>query len=133
MQKTIRVEDMNSFFRRLGKAPEEPVSAIIFASAEDLARAMTPGRRAILEAIKGRTMPVAELAAELGRDVCAISRDLDKLEELEMLANYYEPSLGHGRRRMVKSEFTEYLGVSENLQKLPNADSPDLPTDATFH
>jgi predicted transcriptional regulator len=64
-------------------------------------------------------MTVAELAAELGRDVRAVSRDLDKLEELEMLDNYFEPNPGHGRKRMVKSEFTEYeyVGSPEELLK----------------
>jgi len=108
MRKTIRVESMDSFFGRLGNAPEEPVSSMSFASAKDLASAITPGRRAIFEAIKGRTMAVSKLAAELGRDVRAVNRDLGKLEELEMLVTYQEPNLGHGRRRMVKSDFTEY-------------------------
>jgi DNA-binding transcriptional ArsR family regulator len=119
MRKTVRVEDLNHFFGRLGKAPATSVSSVSFASSDHLARVLTPGRRAILQTIKSRTMSVSELAAELGRDIRAVSRDLDKLEELEMLVNYHESNPGHGRRRMVKSEFTayEFIGDSEELLK----------------
>ena len=116
MKKTIKVESLDSHFRRLGGSTED-VSSYSFSSVDDLMRALTPGRREILDLVKSKTMAVTEIALALSRDVRAVSRDIDRLEAHEMLTSFYEPNPGHGRRRMVRSEFSgyEYAGIPSAL------------------
>ena len=54
-------------------------------------------------------MPIAALANELQRDIRAVSRDVNMLEEVGLLRTSYQTNPGHGRLRIVEPVAQEYL------------------------
>lgn len=79
-----------------------PEMTISFENANDILSVLSPQRIRVLEFAKRGPKPVANLANGLNRDLRAVSRDVDLLEQFGLLRSRYEANPGHGRRRIVE-------------------------------
>lgn len=68
--------------------PEQTI--ISFESPSDLARIVTPGKMAVVEAVKARACSIAELARTLHRDRSAVKRDIVELQNAGLLSRDME-------------------------------------------
>lgn len=85
----VRIESLADFGKafagaldavRAGERRDTPYEAVSFASYEDMHRALTPARVAILKALAGQgALSYREIARRVGRDVQAVHRDVTKL------------------------------------------------------
>lgn len=89
-----------------------PETTISFENALDMMRVLTPERVRVLCVTKQGAMSISSLASGLKRDTRAVSRDVDLLEELGLLATYYQTNPGHGRRRIVEPRAAKYRLVA---------------------
>jgi predicted transcriptional regulator len=78
-----------------------PSRGITFENAADMVRLLTPARLSLFEAVKNRTLSIKGLAEQLGRDISAVRRDVDALEQYGLLFSEQVANPGHGRVRMV--------------------------------
>jgi len=120
MKKTrvqIRVSSTEDFFARMKTLAQrlergEEVSSGITVSFEDpqeMMRVLSSQRARLLRCVREQAMPIAELASELSRDIRAVSRDVNMLEEAGLLRSSYQTNPGHGRLRIVEPVAQEYL------------------------
>jgi predicted transcriptional regulator len=123
MKKTkvnIRTDDTEGFFRRLRDRAKkldtgESLPAEITISFEDpaeLLKILSSERVRLLRQVKGESLQVSVLAAGLGRDVRAVSRDVSLLEKAGLLRTRYQANPGHGRLKVVESVAREYRLVA---------------------
>jgi predicted transcriptional regulator len=100
--------------RRLDRGEKlAPEITISFENPSDILQILTAQRIRVLELAKKGPSPVARLAGELGRDLRAVSRDVELLEEFGLLRTRYEANPGHGRRRIVEPCAERYQLVAE--------------------
>jgi predicted transcriptional regulator len=76
---------------------------VTFESAADMVRLLTPARLDLYDAVKKRRVSIGDLAAELGRDVSAVRRDVSALEKFGIVSSEQVVNPGHGRVRMVSA------------------------------
>jgi predicted transcriptional regulator len=86
---------------------------ISFENPSDILQVLTAQRIRVLEFAKKGPSSVANLASGLGRDLRAVSRDLELLEQFGLLRTRYEANPGHGRRRIVEPCAKKYQLVAE--------------------
>ncbi len=99
--------------RKLDRGEElAPEITISFAEAGDMMRVLSAERIRLLRAAREKASPVSDLAARLRRDLRAVSRDVDLLEQFGLLRTRYEKNPGHGRRRMVEPRAGRYQLVA---------------------
>jgi predicted transcriptional regulator len=89
-----------------------PELTISFENANDILSILSPQRIRVLEFAKKGPKPVASLASGLNRDLRAVSRDVEILEEFGLLRTRYEVNPGHGRRRIVEPCAAKYQLVA---------------------
>ena len=117
---TLRTGSTEDFFDRLRGHAEtldrgETLPAgitITFEDPEDLLEVLTAERVRLLRRVKQQSQQVSALAAELKRDVRAVSRDVSLLEKAGLLRTSYQANPGHGRLRIVESIAQEYKLVA---------------------
>jgi predicted transcriptional regulator len=125
MRKTrinIKSESTENFFDRLrdhanklDQGQKLPAGiAISFADPAELLCILTSQRVRLLRRAKAGLTPISELASSLGRDVRAVSRDVDRLEKAGLLRTRYGANPGHGRRKIVEPVAQEYT-LTANL------------------
>ena len=85
-----------------GKKIQSELS-ITFEDPIQMARVITPERIRVCQTLRPGALSLSELAAELGRDRKAVSRDVALLEELGLVTTRLEANSGHGRVRMVEA------------------------------
>jgi len=86
---------------------------ISFENPGDILQILSAQRIRVLELAKKGPKPVASLASGLGRDLRAVSRDVELLEQFGLLRTRYEANPGHGRRRIVEPCAARYQLVAE--------------------
>jgi predicted transcriptional regulator len=94
--------------RERAKAMDEdrdfpPSRGITFESAADMARLLTPARLDLIQTVKKRQISIPKLAANLGRDLSAVRRDVDALEKFGIVSSRRVVNPGHGRVRVVSA------------------------------
>ena len=117
---TLRTGSTEDFFDRLRGHAEtldrgETLPAgitITFEDPEDLLEVLTAERVRLLRRVKQQSQQVSALAAELKRDVRAVSRDVSLLEKAGLLRTSYQTNPGHGRLRIVEPIAQEYKLVA---------------------
>jgi predicted transcriptional regulator len=90
-----------------------PEMTISFENANDILSILSPQRIRVLEFAKKGPKPVSSLASGLNRDLRAVSRDVDLLEQFGLLRTRYEVNPGHGRRRIVEPCAEKYQLIAE--------------------
>ena len=80
-----------------------PEMSITFEDPLDMAEAITPERIRLCFAVRKEPLSVTALAAELGRDRRAVSRDVEILVKFGLINTRFETNPGHGRVRIVES------------------------------
>jgi len=90
-------------------APEVTIS---FEDAADMMRVLSPERVRVLRAARRGKHSVSVLASELRRNLRAVSRDVDLLEQFGLLSTRYQTNRGHGRLRVVEPRAGKYRLVA---------------------
>jgi predicted transcriptional regulator len=114
---TLTVGTSEEFFQRLKERAkmldrgEMPASGITisFEDPQEMLRVLSSERARLLRRIKGESMPIAALACDLKRDVRAVSRDVNLLEEVGLLRTSYRSNPGHGRIKIVEPVAQEFV------------------------
>jgi len=83
--------------------PFPPSRGIIFESAADMVRLLTPARLNLFATVKKKSIPIQDLAETLGRDVSAVRRDVVALEKFGIVTSRHVTNPGHGRVRVVSA------------------------------
>jgi predicted transcriptional regulator len=117
---TLRTGGTEDFFDRLRDHAEAldrgetlpPGITITFEDPEDLLEVLSAERVRLLRRVKQQSQQVSALAAELKRDVRAVSRDVSLLEKAGLLRTSYQTNPGHGRLRIVEPIAQEYKLVA---------------------
>lgn len=117
---TLKVGSTEDFFSRLRDHARKldrgetlpPGITITFEDPEDLLEVLTSERVRLLRRIKQESQQISALAAELKRDVRAVSRDVSLLERAGLLRTRYESNPGHGRMKIVEPVAQEYKLVA---------------------
>ena len=95
--------------RKLDRGKElAPEITISFEDPADMLRVLSAQRIRLLRAAQEKATAVSELAAGLGRDTRAVSRDVDLLERFGLLRSRYEKNPGHGKRRIIEPQAAKY-------------------------
>lgn len=81
----------------------EPSKSITFENVSEMSRLLTEGRVGILRLVKGHHYPIQELASVLKRDVRAVSKDVDKLEQHGIVRSERRTNPGHGVIKIVSA------------------------------
>jgi predicted transcriptional regulator len=98
--------------RKLDKGEKlEPEITISFENPADMIRVLSVGRIRLLKMAKKHSL-VVELANCLNRDIRAVSRDIDLLENFGLVHSKYVPNPGHGKRRVVETRAAKYQLVA---------------------
>lgn len=119
MRKTkvrIKTASTDEFFGRVRAHAEkldrgESLPAEITIAFEDpmeLLNILTSERVRLLRRAKAGSLPIADLASGLSRDVRAVSRDVVVLEKAGLLRTSYRANPGHGRLKIVEPVAREY-------------------------
>jgi predicted transcriptional regulator len=119
MKKTkvhIKTGSTDKFFDRVRAHAEkldrgESLPAEITIAFEDpmeLLNVLTSERVRLLRRAKAGSLPIADLASGLSRDVRAVSRDVVVLEKAGLLRTSYRANPGHGRLKIVEPVAREY-------------------------
>ena len=106
----VSIDGATGFFERVRDHAQEldrgmklsPEMTISFENPRDMMRVLSAQRMQVLRCAKRRPVPVSTIAAQLKRDLRAVSRDIDLLEQFGLLRSHYQPNPGHGRRRIVE-------------------------------
>lgn len=85
------------------KVKLEPEARIMFESAEDMLRCLTPLRVKLIEAARRKEASVSELAESVGRNRTAVQRDLKVLCDYGMVKLTKRANPGHGQVQMVRA------------------------------
>jgi predicted transcriptional regulator len=116
----IKTESTEKFLDRLlarsramdrGEMPE-PGITISFANPMEMLALLSTERVRLLNRIREEPLHLASLAAELERDVRAVSRDVSLLENAGLLRTSYRSNPGHGRMKVVEPVAQEYKLVA---------------------
>lgn len=89
-----------------------PGVTISFADPLELLAMLSAERVRLLKLVKQEPLHIAGLAAELRRDVRAVSRDVAKLESAGLLRTSFRTNPGHGRIKIVKPVAREFKLVA---------------------
>jgi predicted transcriptional regulator len=81
---------------------------ITFEDPLELLNVLTAERVRLLRWAKTGSLPIADLALGLKRDVRAVSRDVVRLEKAGLLRTSYRVNPGHGRCKVVEPVAREY-------------------------
>jgi predicted transcriptional regulator len=116
----IKTESTERFLDRLlaramamdrGEMPD-PGITISFADPMEMLAMLSAERVRLLNRVKEEPLHLAGLAAELRRDVRAVSRDVSLLEKAGLLRTSYKSNPGHGRLKIVEPVAQEYKLVA---------------------
>jgi predicted transcriptional regulator len=116
----IKTESTERFLDRLlaramamdrGEMPD-PGITISFADPMEMLAMLSAERVRLLNRVKEEPLHLAGLAAELKRDVRAVSRDVSLLEKAGLLRTSYKSNPGHGRLKIVEPVAQEYKLVA---------------------
>lgn len=80
-----------------------PARGITFESAAEMVRLLTPARLDLFQAVRKRKISIQKLAAELGRDVSAVRRDVNALESFGIVSSQQIANPGHGKMRVISA------------------------------
>jgi predicted transcriptional regulator len=89
-----------------------PGIAISFADPQELLSVLSSERLRLLRRVKEESQQIAALAADLKRNVRAVSRDVALLEKAGLVRTRFKPNPGHGRLKMVEPVAQEYKLVA---------------------
>ena len=90
----------------------DPGITISFADPMEMLAMLSAERVRLLNRVKEEPLHLAGLAAELKRDVRAVSRDVSLLEKAGLLRTSYKSNPGHGRLKIVEPVAQEYKLVA---------------------
>jgi predicted transcriptional regulator len=85
---------------------------ISFEDPAELLKVLSTERVRLLRQVKDGPQQVSALAAELKRDVRAVSRDVSVLEKTGLIRTRYESNPGHGRLKLVEGVARRYRLVA---------------------
>jgi predicted transcriptional regulator len=85
-----------------------PEINITFEDPLEMLNVLTAERVRLLRRAKAGSLPIADLASSLNRDVRAVSRDVVRLEKAGLLRTSFRTNPGHGRHKVVEPLAREY-------------------------
>lgn len=108
---TVRTGTAREFFSRgksyaqtSGSGARIPESRLItFEDPADMLRALSPAKLALIRAAKAHPGSIGSLAARLGRDRSAVTREVAQLEKVGLLNVADDILPGHGRMKRVSA------------------------------
>lgn len=112
---TVRAGTAREFFERgrdyakrvRSGAPLGQSHLITFEDPADMMRVLSPAKLALLRAVKAHPGSIGSIAARLGRDRSAVTREVEQLRRVGLVRVVEEVLPGHGRMKKVSSVASE--------------------------
>lgn len=112
---TVRAGTAREFFERgrnyakrvRSGAPLGKSHLITFEDPIDMMRILSPAKLALLRAVKAHPGSIGSIAARLGRDRSAVTREVAQLRRVGLVRVVEEVLPGHGRMKKVSSVASE--------------------------
>ena len=111
MTKTVHMDGLEGWSKRARvrarlmdeQRPFAASTGITFEDAGEMARLLTPSRLSLLQNVRQKPGSIREIAANLGRDQRAVSRDGAALGRYGIVHAEWVTNPGHGRARRVSA------------------------------